>query len=137
MNRLLCFATFVGRWKDITAEEALALKRQVDEEMYAHRALFSAELFGAYEGFMSCLFAMYATVDGDALIRCQISSQWGDRRNTPWWPIDPDAQSRFSAPDDATTWEQAQAAYEALPAAFRDDLYVTALTRPLPPPTHS
>ena len=78
--------------------------------------------------------AMYATVDGDAMIRCQISSQWGDRRNTSWWPIVPDAEPRFSAPDNATTRGRAQAVYEALSAAFRDDLYVTALTRPLPPP---
>ncbi len=55
IEAVVVFATFVGRWKDITALDALTLKRQVDEEMYAHRPLFSAELFGAYEGSMGCL----------------------------------------------------------------------------------
>lgn len=132
LNKLLCFATFVGRWKEISEREAITLKREVDEQMYAHRPLFSAALFEAYEGFMECLFAMYATVDGDALIRCQVTSQWGSRASTPWWDRR-DSPSRFTT-DRATTAEQAQAAYDRLAAALRDDLYVTALTRPLPPP---
>jgi hypothetical protein len=134
LNQLLCFATFVGRWKETSAEQALALKRDVDEVMYANRPLFSAELFQAYREFMSCLFAMYATVDGDALIRCQIESGWGNRRNLVWW--NPQTEARFAA-DRETTPEQAQLAYERLTAAFRDDLYVTALTRPLLPPASS
>lgn len=130
LNRLLCFATFVGRWKEVSADDALGLKREVDEVMYSNRPLFSAELFAAYREFMACLFAMYATVDGDALIRCEVQSRWGDRRNLPWWPM---MGARF-ATDGVTTPEQAQEAYVRLEAAFRVDLYVTALTRPLPPP---
>jgi hypothetical protein len=138
LNRLLCFATFVGRWKEISADKALEFKRDLDEVMYANRPLFGAELFEAYRAFMACLFAMYATVDGDALIRCQIRSQWGDRSNLPWW--DPAMAARFTDTQDATrttTPQQAEAAYHRLSAAFRDDLYVTALTRPLPPPAGS
>ena len=133
LNRLLCFATFVGRWKETSALDVLAFKRDVDEVMYANRPLFSAELFAAYHAFMACLFAMYATVDADALIKCQVQSRWGDRRNTDWWTADPQAATRFTAGSPSTP-EQAQAAYERLSAAFREDLYVTALTRPLPAP---
>jgi hypothetical protein len=138
LNRLLCFATFVGRWKEISATDALAFKRDIDEVMYANRPLFSAELFEAYRAFMACLFAMYATVDGDALIRCQIRSQWGDRSKLGWWS--PKMAARFTDTQDATrttTPQQAETAYHWLSAAFRDDLYVTALTRPLPPPAGS
>jgi hypothetical protein len=77
--------------------------------------------------FMTCLFAMFATVDGDALIRCQVTSEWGDRRNLGWWG--PEMAARFAV-DETTTPEQASEAYRRLSAAFRNDLYVTTLTRP-------
>ena len=35
LNQLLCFGTFVGRWKEITPEQATGLKRHLDETMYA------------------------------------------------------------------------------------------------------
>lgn len=52
LNRLLCFATFVGGWKEIQARDVIALKRQLDETMYANRVLFSDELFAAYHRYM-------------------------------------------------------------------------------------
>jgi hypothetical protein len=73
----LCFATFVGGWKEIQARQAIAIKRQLDETMYTNRVLFSSELFAAYHHFMITLFAMWATTDADALLRAPIESQWG------------------------------------------------------------
>jgi len=73
---LLCFATFVGRWKEVQPLEAIGLKRKLDETMYANRLLFSDALFDAYREFMAALFAMYATVGADAHLRAPIDSQW-------------------------------------------------------------
>jgi hypothetical protein len=129
LNRLLCFATFVGRWKEIKPADALALKRDVDEIMYPNRLLFSDTLFAAYHAFMTCLFAMYATVDGDALIKAGIVSELGDRRNQPWWQ--PGMAASFVSIDGTCTVPQAQQAYERLSEAFRADLYVTTLDHPL------
>jgi hypothetical protein len=47
LNQLLCFATFVGGWKEITPLAAIELKREADEIMYANRVLFSNERFRA------------------------------------------------------------------------------------------
>jgi hypothetical protein len=44
LNQLLCFATFVGGWKEIQPTQAIAIKRQLDETMYANKVLFSGEL---------------------------------------------------------------------------------------------
>lgn len=129
LNKLLCFATFVGRWKEITPAQTIAAKRDLDEVMYANRPLFSPELFDAYHRFMDTYFAMYATEDGDALIRVGIRSVWGDRRNMPWWHAD--MASLFTGVDASSGLDQVQAAYDALAAAFRADLYVTRTTRPL------
>jgi hypothetical protein len=37
LNQLLCFATFVGGWKEIQPRQAITLKRRLDETMYANR----------------------------------------------------------------------------------------------------
>src|SRR5215831_3473729 len=51
LNQLLCFATFVGGWKEIDPHKAIEIKRKLDETMYANRVLFSDELFAAYHRF--------------------------------------------------------------------------------------
>jgi hypothetical protein len=130
LNKLLCFMAFVGRWKDITPADALTLKREVDEVMFTNRLLFSDALFAEYQRLMTRFFAMYANVDGDALIRARISSDLGDRRHRPWWS--PFMAAMF-ARDDICEPADAQRAYDELSAAFREDLYVTDLTRPLTP----
>jgi hypothetical protein len=47
LNQLLCFATFVGGWKEIQPRQAIAIKRRLDEIMYANKVLFSDELVAA------------------------------------------------------------------------------------------
>jgi hypothetical protein len=129
LNRLLCFVAFVGRWKEITPVNALSLKRDADEVMYTNRLLFSDTLFAAYQAFMGRFFAMYATVDGDALIGARISSRLGDRRHLPWWNA---AMEDMFDQDQICEPAEAQRVYDELSAAFRADLYVTDLTQPLP-----
>jgi hypothetical protein len=122
LNQLLCFATFVGGWKQIKPQDAIGLKRQIDETMYANRVLFSDQLFTAYQKFMTALFAMYATTDADAHLRAPVASKWGDRRNMQWW--DESMASLFST-GQAGDINEIQAAYVNLGDQFRDDLYVT------------
>jgi hypothetical protein len=130
LNQLLCFATFVGGWKEIRPSQAIAIKRKLDETMYANKLLFSDELFTAYHDFMATLFAMWATTDADAHLRAPIKSDWGgDRRHLPWWEEESMA-GLFSASKPAST-DDIQAAYDALAERFRADLYVTSQTRPL------
>jgi hypothetical protein len=130
LNQLLCFATFVGGWKEIEPGQAIAIKRKLDETMYANRVLFSPELFAAYHHFMTTLFAMYATTGADAPLRAPVESVWGDRRKLPWWneqamPI------LFAAAGQASSIEDIQAAYDELSQRFRADLYVTRQNQPL------
>jgi hypothetical protein len=131
LNQLLCFATFVGRWKEIMPQEAVTLKRDLDEIMFANRVLFSNELFTAYEQFMAAMFAMYASTDTDALIRVPVATTLGDRRNLPWWSTDPAAMAARFSTADPTTPAQVQHAYEVLGQRWRADLYVTDIRNPL------
>lgn len=85
LNRLLCFAIFVGAWKEVTPADAIRLKRETDEIMYVHRVLFSRTLFDAYLTFTGVLFEAYARKGGNALIRVGIESSLGNRRHLGWW----------------------------------------------------
>jgi hypothetical protein len=131
LNQLLCFAAFVGGWKEIQPRQAIAIKRQLDETMYANRVLFSEQLFDAYHHFMATLFAMYATADADAHLRAPIKSKWGDRRNMPWW--DEDSMAALFSPGDPASLDDIQAAYDQLSQWFRAELYVTRQNQPLLP----
>ena len=127
LNQLLCFATFVGGWKEIDPRKAIAIKRDLDQTMYVNKVLFSEELFAAYHQFMTVLFAMFATTGADAKVRAPIESKWGSRRDLSWW--DDTMSGRFT--DEAASLEDIQAAYDALSQQFRADLYVTHQARPL------
>jgi hypothetical protein len=121
LNRLLCFAIFVGSWKEIEPAQATALKRKLDETMYANRVLFSVALFQAYRDFTATIFEMYAAVGDDAPLRVPISCELGDRRNLPWWRGT--MAALFSA-SNTVDRKQVQAAYNELEQRFRADLYV-------------
>lgn len=129
LNRLLCFATFVGTWKEITPIEALNLKRDIDETLYANRLIFSDNLFASYRHLMTCLFAMYATVGHDALLKVPIATQWGDRTNLPWWKEE--MQDLFVPASQQSADPRIQQAFDQLASAWRADLYVTDSTRPV------
>ena len=136
LNKLLCFATFVGRWKETEPQHAIDLKRRLDETMYANRVLFSGELLAAYHEFMAAQFAMYASTDADAHLRAPIESQWGNRRNMTWWQDS--MTSLFSAASTDSTASAAsidliQGTHDRLAECFRADLYVTRDTRSMLP----
>jgi hypothetical protein len=127
LNQLLCFATFVGTWKDTDPRKAIAIKRDLDQIMYANKVLFSDELFAAYHRFMTVLFDMFGTTGADAKVRAPIESKWGSRRDLDWW--DDTMAGRFTA--EAVGLDDIQQAYDALGEQFRANLYVTHQARPL------
>jgi len=126
LNQLLCFATFVGGWKEIEPMQAIGIKRKLDEIMYANKVLFSDQLFTAYDRFMKTLFAMYATTDADALLRAPIESRLGSRRNRSWWN---DSMTGLFSTDNVASMADIQAAYDVLGQQFRADLNVTGQAR--------
>jgi len=95
--------------------------------MYANKVLFSDELFKAYHRFMTSLFDMFGTTGADAKVRAPIESEWGSRRDLPWWN---DVMGVLFT-DNAVGLKEIQDAYDALGEQFRADLYVTHQGRPL------
>jgi hypothetical protein len=129
LNRLLCFAVFVGRWKEVTPADAVQLKREADEIMYVNRVLFSPELFDAYQTFIRTLFELYGRTDGNAPLRVVIECPLGNRRNLDWWH---DEMEQEFATTGVPSFDEVFQTYEALSERFRRDLYVTREELALP-----
>jgi hypothetical protein len=121
LNRLLCFYTFVGRWKETSPTDVLRLKRELDEDFYVNRMLFSPALFDAYLSFMGLLFKTYAATDRDALIRALVATDLGDRRLLDWWRP---ASSELFVTSNIPSVDDVRAAYDRLGDAFRIELYI-------------
>ena len=85
LNQLVCFYTFVGRWKDLRPDDVIRIKRDLDEVMHVNRLLFSEEFFEAYLDFTRMLFETYGSVDRDAPLRAHITIPNGNRRSLAWW----------------------------------------------------
>lgn len=122
LNRLYCFAMFIGRWKEIGPSDAVEHKRELDELMYPNAFLFGGELLASYEKFMKEIFSMYANAGEDALLKVEIESALGDRRNLSWWHAD--LEARFVVLDESPR-DRVAGAYHELMHHFRDDLYIT------------
>lgn len=126
LNRLLCFYTFVGPWKELSPPDVMKIKREIDEEVHVNRILFSREFFDTYLRFMELLFRMYATPGRDALIRAFVQTELGDRRLLGWW--EPSHETWF-AREDIPSLADVRAAYEDLAERFRIELYIPTAAR--------
>lgn len=76
LNDLLCYFTYVGRWRDVDPGYMVNLKRSLDKKVYLAAPLFSAEVFRAYMAFQSLCFKTYEGWAKDPLLR----TQFGQRR---------------------------------------------------------
>jgi hypothetical protein len=79
LNRLMCYMTFIGGWRDISPEEIVGVKRRLDETFYCAAPLFSSDALSAYENLMNQTFSTFGLWGQDARI---ISSAY---RRKQWW----------------------------------------------------
>ncbi|MCU1582799.1 MAG: hypothetical protein JWO01_2187 [Microbacteriaceae bacterium] len=86
LNRLMCYITFIGAWRDISPLEIIQLKRRLDVEFYCAAPLFSAEVPVAYEALMSLSFKTFGGWGEDAKILTSSfrRRQAWSREDEPW-----------------------------------------------------
>lgn len=102
LNDLMCFFTFIGRWKELAPPDIVAIKRALDRRFYTAVPLFSKESEDAYEAFMKCCFEHYGGWGADAKLRTGYGRRKG---NTGPWKDEWDAMFTL-APGEAITEEQ-------------------------------
>src|SRR5438552_6886102 len=56
LNKLLCYFTYVGDWRDTNPPEIVALKRSIDRKVYLAAPLFSPSFFEKTMAFLHLCF---------------------------------------------------------------------------------
>jgi hypothetical protein len=79
LNALLCFYTWVGYWKDISPDDVIRIKRDLDRTLHVYRHLFDDEVYRAYHALMLALFDTHSGAGRDARIRSLVIGPNGDR----------------------------------------------------------
>jgi hypothetical protein len=69
LNRLMCYITFIGGWRDDSPEVVIALKRRLDANFYCAAPLFSPEVLEAYDSLMELSFSTFGPWGKDARIK--------------------------------------------------------------------
>jgi hypothetical protein len=115
LNDLLCYFTYVGRWKDCDPAAIVAMKREVERKIYLAQPLFSPAFFSACMDFMSLCFETYTGWGEDAKLR----SKFERRRDAhPKWI--PAWEACFSdKPCDA---QEVRRAYQQLVKVFAGEI---------------
>lgn len=96
LNDLMCYLTFIGRWKEMTPPEVIALKRNLDRVFYPVAPLFDSATTSAYNAFMGQCFKTHAGWGVDARIR----SGFGHRRQAAGEAWQPEWESMFTNGED-------------------------------------
>jgi hypothetical protein len=65
-NRLMCYMTFIGTWRDDSPEDIIALKRQLDSNFHCAAPLFSPAVNDAYDALMELTFSTFGLWGHDA-----------------------------------------------------------------------
>lgn len=125
LNRLMCYLTFIGTWRDDSPLDIVMLKRRLDSRFACALPLFSEEVGTAYQALMQKTFTTFGLWGQDARIR---SSAY--RRRQAWKRLDlewnPDWDECFELEDDAPISASSLAdyrhAYDRLVGALVHDL---------------
>lgn len=124
LNRLMCYLTYIGEWRDISPPEVVYLKRKIDKVFYVAAPLFSKQVGQRYRELMDLSFRTFGFWGQDA----RILSGPGRRRES-WVRADPwvkEWDDYFALrEDEVITPESLRAyrlAYDKLVAALVTDL---------------
>lgn len=131
LNRLMCYLTFIGTWRDDSPVDAIRLKRELDSTFFPAAPLFSLDVEVAYNAFMEAAFKTFGEWGRDALIN---SSSYRRRQawsREPAWPNEWNAMFVLRDEDDISreSLSRFQALYDALLSALVADTNV-ARARP-------
>lgn len=120
LNRLLCFYTWVGPWKETTPIDALRIKRELDATFNIYRHLFEGDVYSTYQALFRTLFETYTGAGRDAKLLTLISGPDGDRSALVEQEWDARWVDLFSNPKKVTPIYEIRIAHNKL---------MTALTR--------
>ena len=131
LNRLMCYLTFIGTWRDESPIEIVALKRNLDSTFFVAAPLFSPDVEQAYRSFTHSAFRTFGEWGQDARINTSAYRRRQFWKGPGGWNEGWDAM--FAVADEESiskeSLERIQSRYDALVAALVADTSI-ARTRP-------
>jgi len=79
LNMLLCFYTWIGDWKEISPDDVMRAKRELDKALNIYRHLFDDNVYSSYQSYAHLLFEHYVGAGMDAKFLTTIIGPGGDR----------------------------------------------------------
>lgn len=89
LNRLMCYMTFIGGWRDDSPEVIITLKRRLDANFYCAAPLFSPKVLEAYNDLMELSFSTFGPWGTDARIKSNAfrrRQSWRGEGDSAWRP---------------------------------------------------
>ncbi|MDR5855500.1 hypothetical protein P9239_06330 [Caballeronia sp. LZ062] len=123
LNTLFCFYAWVGHWKEISPNDVISTKRELDRTINIYRHLFSEDVYKAYQLYMEILFEPYVGSGQDAKIRSYIKGPDGDRTIHCNYEWDPGWSLKFMSGNVARK-QEIRRQYMLVMNAFRDSFGV-------------
>jgi hypothetical protein len=123
LNRLMCYFTFIGTWKEDSPPEILGLKRVLDRNFYSAAPLFSPRVSTAYGKLERLYFSTFGQWGDDARLNSNAYRRRLAWRRDSW---NPGWDAYFAMADDEPVSQQQLLEYRTA-----HDALLVALTRDL------
>ena len=85
LNRLMCYLTFIGTWRDDSPPDIIKLKRSLDSVFYSAAPLFSSDVESAYKAFAESAFSTFGPWGRDARINSSAFRRRQYWKGPPAW----------------------------------------------------
>jgi hypothetical protein len=129
LNRLMCYMTFIGGWRDDSPADIVRLKRSLDTNFNCAAPLFSPDVLRAYDELMKLSFVTFAEWGVDARIKSNAYRRRQAWRGTGAKAWDSEWDAYFALADAATISAEElknyRQTYDQLIAATVRDLSLT------------
>ena len=118
LNLLLCFFTWVGYWKEISPQNAIQAKRDLDKAFNIYRHLFDVGVYDAYQAYIHLLFETFVGPGHDARLRTVAKGGDGDRKKDGLYDWKDEWDHQFAKPDKIPSKTEVRVAYGDLMSAL-------------------
>ncbi|MBI5741585.1 MAG: hypothetical protein HZA16_12835 [Nitrospirae bacterium] len=122
LNKLFCFYTWVGYWKEISPKDVIESKRSLDKTVNIYRHLLGEEFFNEYQSFISMLFVTYTGPGHDAGIRSLIKGPDGDRSMNCNYNWEKGWEAVFTDSSEVLPKQKVRAQYFVMMDAFKNSI---------------
>jgi hypothetical protein len=146
LNKLFCFYTWKGYWKEVSPDDVLHAKRSLDKTINIYRYILGEKFYAEYQEFIRLLFQTYTGFGRDAMIRSEILSGLGDRKKHCSYTWDERWTDHFTGEGSSTLRQGVADQYYKLMNVLKDSIGIQeagsdrglpATHRELPPDTRS